>query len=316
MSTNSAPSQLPHAWAPDALFAKAQKYAEEMLKTTKDDWKHGLWSSLTLELLGRAALANINPALLADPKDWNHLLFALGYQPKASKFSPKSIDVSSVFSRLKDLLKDFTPELEGFSVLHMQRRNEELHSGSSPFDGYAISGWLPSFYEASKVLLVSMQRDLSTLLGSDEAAAAEAMIAAAKDEQAKAVKKSVAAHQTVWDSKDQNEQNSLMNKANVWASRQDGHRVKCPACNCDALVFGIAIAPATQSIDADQITETQQFLPSKFECIACGLKMSGLSHLSACGLGAPFKATYVYDAADYYRSDDDYAEYEPDFNEP
>ena len=62
----------------------------------------------------------------------------------------------------------------------------------------------------------------------------------------------------------------------------------------------------------DVITEKQHFLPAQFECVACGLKMTGLSHLSAAGLGDGFTATTVYDAAELYAQE---PEFEPDFNE-
>lgn len=55
-------------WKSDALFAKAQRYAEKMLAAPRDDWHFALWSSLTLEFLLRAALADYSPVLLADAK--------------------------------------------------------------------------------------------------------------------------------------------------------------------------------------------------------------------------------------------------------
>jgi transcription elongation factor Elf1 len=89
-------------------------------------------------------------------------------------------------------------------------------------------------------------------------------------------------------------------KDGIWATKQDGHRVNCPACGCVALVNGTAIAPPTQQLEEDTIVERQQILPSRFECIACGLKISGLPQLHACGLGNPFTSTTRYSAADYY----------------
>jgi hypothetical protein len=41
-------------------------------------------------------------------------------------------------------------------------------------------------------------------------------------------------------------------------------------------------------------------LPSSFECVACHLKISGLSKLSACGLGDAFTATSTVSAADFF----------------
>ena len=58
----------------------------------------------------------------------------------------------------------------------------------------------------------------------------------------------------------------------------------------------------------------QRVLPAKFECVACQLKISGLSQLSACGLGAPYKSTTTYNAADFY-ADQYAAGFEDDNNE-
>lgn len=313
---NSNPSQIPHAWSPNALVLKAQSYAEEMFKHTRDDWKFMFWSTLTLELLARAALAKISPALLADQRDWNNLLYSLGIPPRVNKFLPRSINSSTVFSRLKELISDFTPELEGFCVAHMSNRNEELHSGLAPFIGVSSSSWLPTYYRACKVLLGSMGWNLPKFIGKEEAKIAEQLIAAASDESAKAVSKSIKFHNAVWKAKDSAEQKKFERQASAWATRHTGHRVQCPSCGCDAILAGSAISAPIKSIKEHEITETQQYLPTKFECIACGLKISGLSELNAAGLGDAYKATLTYDATDYYAPEDPHPEYEPDFNEP
>ncbi|MCE9567844.1 MAG: hypothetical protein K8U57_38080 [Planctomycetes bacterium] len=54
-------------------------------------------------------------------------------------------------------------------------------------------------------------------------------------------------------------------------------------------------------------------LPSQFECVACGLKISNYAQLAVCGLGEPYTSTWVYDAAEYYA--DAMREYEDDNNE-
>ena len=40
--------------------------------------------------------------------------------------------------------------------------------------------------------------------------------------------------------------------------------------------------------------QRQTMLPSSFECLACKLKISGISKLSACGLGDAFTATSTF----------------------
>lgn len=304
-----------HAWSKDALLAKAQRYAEDMLSRPHDDWRFGLISTFVLEFVSRAALAAVSPTLLADQKDWNHLYFALGHTPVEAKFIPKSIDISAVFTRLRAVVPTFTKELEGFALQHVNQRNEELHAGSTPFDGLQ-TGWLAHFYEAIEVLLGSMGENLALLVGTEESDAAGKMISASKDESAKAVNKEIDAHKTVWGSKDAQAQQRLAHQASTWALPQKGHRVQCPACGNDALVVGEPISEPIRLLDGDFIIETQDHLPSRFECVACKLKIPGLSRLTACGLGATYKKSSTYDAAEFYAPKDEYRGYEDDNNEP
>lgn len=206
-----------HPWSTEALLAKAQRYAEEMLSHSRDDWRFGLTSTFVLEFLARASLANTSPALLADLKTWSNLYFSLGHTPNAPKFFPKSIDISEVFSRLRDINPAFTSELEGFAAKHISLRNEELHAGSTPFDGLSTN-WLAKFYETCTVFLVSIDEELDLLFGDEESKIAVKLIAASKDESAKAVAKAISAHKTVWETKDPEEKENLKKKAAAWAT--------------------------------------------------------------------------------------------------
>ena len=192
-------------WDADALVAKSQRYVEKMLATPRDDWDFALWSSLALEFLLRAALADHSPALLADTKDVNNLLSAVGIQPKAKKFIPKSIGIKDVIDRFSMIVPEFTSELAGFSHRHTTQRNAELHSGQTAFDGIKHSTWLPVFYQTCKVLLVDLFRDLPDLFPKEEAETAEKLIATLADDAAKAVKATINAHEMVWSKKDGDE---------------------------------------------------------------------------------------------------------------
>ena len=126
--------QLPHIWSKDAFLSKAKRYSSIMMAQKRDDWQFGFWSALSLEMLAKAALANVSPVLVADGKDWNNIYFALGEQPSTSKYSPKSVYISEVLGRLETILPEFTREMLSFSISHLNRRNSELHSGELPFD--------------------------------------------------------------------------------------------------------------------------------------------------------------------------------------
>ena len=309
--------EVPHVWSSDAMLNKAQLYAEVMLTFPHDDWKFTLWSSLSLELLARAALSNISPALLADSKgSWHNIVYSLGYQPTVSKFNPRSIDVSEVFGRLQELVLEFNPDMSKFCVEHLSRRNEELHSGARPFEGMSQSSWLPDYYQACAALLGSLDSSLEEFFGSSESTVAEFMIEAANDESAKSVQQAINARRLVWEENSIDDKQLLENQSTSWATRQDGHRAPCPACKCVAILSGIPAGPPLKTILEDEITETQEYLPTRFECIACGLKIGGLSKLSAAGLSDRFNAKFTYDISEIYVPEDYYGDYEPDFNEP
>jgi hypothetical protein len=307
---------VPGAWDSTALQSKAQRYIEEMQEHSYSDWKAVLWSSLALELLARAALSKFSPALLADAASWHNLSYGLGYTPKVAKFLPKSIATADVLTRLNELLPEFDEELRKFCLIHTGNRNAELHSAEMPFEGVGTSTWLPSFYRSCEVLGKSLDTSLSDLFGKDEEKAAKKVMAAAKDAAANSVKGSISAHKTVWERKPEPERTKLATQAEVWARRQDGHVVNCPACASKALLYGDPITEPKKTIKDDFITVTQTCLPANFVCVACDLRISGLSQLAASGLGDPFKKTITYDAADYYRPEDDMPDYEDDNNEP
>jgi hypothetical protein len=310
------PGPIPESWDPEALFLKAQRYAQRMTEEDSESWEYAFWSSLSLELLARAVLSNVSPALLADTKnDWNSLYHSLGFTPTESKFSPKSISITEVLERVSRLFPEFNHEVKSFCVLHTGRRNAELHSGETTFDGVPGSSWQPRFFQACQALLASMGLGLDDFVGNDEAEVARKLIAAATDDSAKAVRGEVEAHKEAWLAKGDDERSALAASARVWAIREAGHRVKCPACESVALVAGEPISVPVQRLENDQIIETQQYLPSNFQCIACSLKILGLSRLSAVHLGDRYTKTRTYDAAEYYAPQDDYAGYDDDNNE-
>lgn len=307
----------PDIWNPEALFVKAQRYIENMLNVHSDQWEYALWSSLSLEFLARAALANVSPTLLADNKEnWNNLYYALGFKPKEAKFSPKSIAISEVFRRLAAIIPEFTNEHADFGILHTGRRNSELHTGEAAFDDINASTWQPNFYRVCNVLLRSMRMSLSDYIGENETKVANKLIAAADDDRAKAVLGDIEACKKLWRDKAEEERVTLSQSSTIWATRQAGHRVVCPACASQALVVGEPVTSPVKTLNEDLITETQEHLPNRFECIACGLKISGLSRLVVAGLGERYKKTQIYDAAEYYAPIDDFFEYEEDNNEP
>jgi hypothetical protein len=292
-----------HEWSKDALFFKAQRYAEIMLEKDHSEWEFGFWSALTLEILVRASISNISPALVADGKDWNNILYAVGTEPNQQKFSPKSADISNLLKKAENLFSPFTREMLNFSIAHINKRNSELHSGALPFEGVGSSSWLPIYYSVCKVLLGEIGETLESLLGKQVAEEAELHIIALEDESAKSVKGTINTYEIIWGKKPDDEKAKLTKQAEILSTRHHGHRVDCPACNSVALVQGSSTGAPKTTVAEDGIIEKQTMLPSSFGCVACGLKISGYSKLVACGLGNTYVSTNQYDAVEYFEID-------------
>lgn len=306
-----------HEWSKDALYVKAKRYSDVMLEKDRGEWEFWLWASLTLEILIRASIANISPALLANGRDFNNILHAVGVKPASPRFTPKSADIMDLLGRSEQLFESVTGEISNFCSILINKRNTELHSGDLAFDGLGTSYWLPWFYTSCDAFLTPMGESLNSLLGREAAKEAGMHIEALKDESAKSVQSSIKAHKQVWHDKTREEQEKLSQQASTLSIRYLGHRVECPACASTALVYGSVTGSARTSIDEDGVLEKQEVLPSNFECVACTLKISGYSKLVACGLGNTFPKTTRYNAAEYFGIEQGYDQMmEEDNNEP
>lgn len=292
-----------HEWSKDALFAKAQIFAEAMQQDDDTDWKLGLWSALTLEMLVRSAVASISPSLIADNHDWTNVLYGLGVQPKKARFVPKSAAVTDLVSRAEELIPDFTREHANFCASHFARRNAEVHTGGFPFENVGSSTWLPTFYGVCDVLVKGIGESLESLFGKETARRAEEDIEALRDETATSVKGSINAHKTVWEQKTDEERATAAVQAQTASLRHYGHRVPCPACGSTALIQGKAAGEPKRSVDDDGIYERQVMKPEIFSCVACGLKIAGFSKLLAAGLGDTYISTSHYDAVEFFEID-------------
>jgi hypothetical protein len=309
-----------HPWSSEALFNKALLYVGEMERYTANEWQFGFWSSLSLELLARAAVAHVSPTLLANRKDWHNVYHALGHPATVKQFTPTSITNNEVLGILREIIPEFTDELFQFCVKHCAYRNAELHSGEEIFADLGTSTWLAKYYASCAVFLRSIGKTLHELV--TDVGTAKALIASLSDTAAKAVQQDIKKHIELWDSKTPEEREAGLAQATSWASRHAGHRVKCPACGSPALIRGSGHGVVTTEVSEDVIVQRQTVVPSSFQCVACDLKIAGLSKLSACGLGDAFTATSTWSAAEFFglHTADELAQaqassLEPDFEE-
>lgn len=292
-------------WDYEPLWAKSALYMERALEAERDSNLFPFWASLALEFLGRAALASVHPALLAatTEKDRYNLLYAFGYVPKVKTFVPRSIDVNEIFKRCEQIVPGFTKDVKAFCDGIVGRRNEELHSGGLPFEGFPNQLWLPRFYESCKTLLEFQKKEMGHLLGAEEAKAAETMLRSAADETAKKVKGLIHDHAEVWKAKLEIDRTRLAREAEEAAQPYLGHVVPCPACGSKCLLRGEEIRQQQPSLEDDALVVRQIMLPTSLKCTACGLAISGHPSLHAADLGGQFTSTTSYDPVEYYSED-------------
>ena len=130
---------IPTAWDPNNLWNKATYYAERAAQADRESEDGMLFSCFALELLARAAITAIHPALNADPQNEGvHLMFACGI---ATPGKPKSVPIHAVLARLAVAYPEFKPHVSVCEYL-VNLRNEELHSGVSSFQDLSEAKWL------------------------------------------------------------------------------------------------------------------------------------------------------------------------------
>ena len=201
-------------WERDPLWAKARLYFEFAFREPRDDPRFGLWCSLALELLGRAALAHVSPTLLAEPdREHKYLLHALN---RGSEDVPRrSLKTVQVFNLCRVLFNQFSEADLKVAIALVNRRNDELHSGNSAFDEYPSKHWLTGFYRVCFSLTGAMGESLESLFGKDEAKVAEQILNETKSEVRKRVEDAISAHRKAFGEKSEEDRRAAAEAAEL-----------------------------------------------------------------------------------------------------
>jgi|SRR6266566_4520869 len=300
------------SWSYDSLWQKTKLYVQRALEAEREGPLFPFWAILALELLGRATLAKVHPALLADPQQGENILHAFGYG--AAK-NPKSVPAKTVFLRCKEIVPNFTEQDFKICMGMIERRNEELHAGAPAFEDLPTQLWLADYFRLCQLLLSFQELTLVDLFGQEEASAAEEMIQAAEEQ---AIKK---ANQAIEEAKkqflllsDEEQQDEKKFGGDLANLRRDslGKLVECPACAAQAVVSGKQIRANEPELVDDMIVREVIALPTKLDCYSCKLTLRGYGELHAAGLGGQYAVKESYEPLQYYSADLDPADYNED----
>lgn len=302
------------AWDRDSLWAKACIFMERAFQESKDDPLFALWAALGLELLARSAVSHVSPTLLAEPdNDHRYLLHALGRG--SEKVQKRSLGAQKVLDLCVTLFDGFTEEEKKVCIAIINRRNEELHSGSCAFEEYKSSQWLSGFYRSCKVLCESQELCLEDLFGEDEARNAEELLAEKRTQVKGIVEEKIAAHSKVFKAKTPAEQKLSAEAAGKEAEKlsyQGHHKTNCPACGSLASISGTAYGTEKVSHEDGEVVVRQPVSPRGLQCTACGLTLSSYAELEVAGLAGRYTRTSSYTPEEYFGLVDP-STYEPDY---
>lgn len=290
------------SWEKDTLLSKSKIFFDKAFQEDKENIFFGLMCAMGLETLARAALAKISPTLLAEPdKDHLNLLHALNLG--SAKTAKKSIATAQVLVLCKTLIPEFTEEhLKSASAI-VNRRNEEVHTGTAAFLEYKTQQWIEGFYKCCKVLSDFLGQTLNDIFGEEEAKAAEVILKETETKVVEKTKSLIAAHTKVFEAKPEEEINELRaesEKQGEILSHAKHHRVKCPACSSVATVTGDIYGKDQIEHANDEIIVRQTVIPTKFSCTACALRLNGYGQLSTAGVGDHFNHRTHYTPEEYY----------------
>lgn len=262
--------------------------------------EYQLWASLALELLGKAALAAVHPALVADPQHWQSLFAACGRQVSADI---KTVGANTLFPRLGHIEKAFDSRHQKFCEQMALRRNAELHSGESPFSGMLAEAWENEYWGAVVAILEMQGESLESWLGAEDSKAPAQVLLQAEEAMKRAVTNRIARSKEDFEGKYKSlkkrdaavEATKDLQPSEVSSSFTSAYdeyeRSECPACGSSGIVAGrLWSEDVAESQDDDPWSETVEavYTAEEFVCPTCGLHLFGTKELDFAGLPDEF----------------------------
>lgn len=280
----------------DALHAKSTIYIGRAIsrKGAGDLDEYQLWSSLALELLGKAALARKHPSLVVDPNHWQSMFVAAGINVTTDV---KTITAKTLFERLSHLVPRFDKTIQKFCQEIAERRNAELHSGDLPFRTMRLDAWEARYWHACDTILTHMDSSLERWLGAADAKAPRQVLEEAANALEAAVSLRVEASKEKFAALKKSERERLEIEAKMRKPERqedlfrDSYDLiwpeKCPACGCRAFMTGDQTGEEI-SEDHDEYAAWEivdrEFAGEEFRCPTCELFLNGNDEIIAADL--------------------------------
>lgn len=275
------------------LFDKAKLFINRAMAPTRcgNFEENALWASLAIELLGKAALAKINPLLIAEPvtDDGKSMLIAAGINGDQSGF--RSIPVKAVFARCA---KAFPPFSDRHAMQFAHDRNAYLHSASGFNARFPEDVWWSRFWSQATLLLSAQDKKIEDLVGSSQVKKVEGYLAKNKV----FIKELVQSLMERAGQRIQLIENNAVS-ARVAAEIQAGSKLLwgseyetntgCPVCaNPNATLGGNAEEDSDVVYDEDGPTVWLTIGSDLFFCDRCGLQLDNYQYIAETSIPTSF----------------------------
>lgn len=294
------------AFSYDALWNKSKIFVDKALRSRDDDdiVTYHLWASIALELLGKAVLAKVHPALVADPSNFKSLLAACGKQITPSV---RSITAGTLYERLHLVCEGFDEKMAREAAAMAARRNAELHSGESPIVGLDARVWVPSYWRIVATLLSGQGRALADWVGAAESNRVKRILADSAETLRQTVLARIERRRREFEKANPagtQKRNDAEGRARVRpapyspSSEEEFNEVDCPACGLRTWVFGLEYDREIVDRRYDYHSEEEFTLlqtvnvyygSEDLNCDECGLTLEGVDEIEIADLPATFE---------------------------
>jgi hypothetical protein len=287
----------PPANASTATFvAKAKRYVSRATAHGAQSEEHAFWLHMAVEPLLRAAVAQVNPVLLAEPRDDAAVLAALGVGARREiSRSRKSSNLVALLARVD--AHRFGPDFARRSNALLERRNVECHSGVAAFANPRGS-WRDDFLRVALTICGFLAIEPDDLLGEGLARIANDLSERDEREVEAEVRRLIAAASAKPSPVPESERKFAAIAGVEEAQFTNGlvaHAVSCPACGNPAFVSGWPVHSGDPALVGADLVRTLTVASQAFACDYCGLSLANRPLVAAAGLPDVFETTQYVD---------------------
>lgn len=290
------------SWDSKDLLSKAQLYIDRAYQNQEDSSIFALWMILSLELIARAAIANVHPVLLANPNRVPNLYYAIGRQDLCE--SPKSVSAKTVFDRCETLFHSFTRSEKDFCNALRGLRNAEIHSGESVLELIPVPNWQLNLFRVYELLLRTMDLEIDDVVPSEYSSTVQEMLQVNEDQEKSNVRKLISAAKVRTQTENMKLEDYRDSLRYIVPTNIDliieNLRARCPVCEESGTVTLKRLAISDAKLMNEVPFRPVTYIPIGFSCQECKLALDSYARMVMAQMGDPIIAEVEIDVMDLF----------------